>query len=224
MQDTKLSYVEVNPANPPTATVIWLHGLGDSGNGFSPIVPELKLPASMAIRFVFPHAPFREVTINNNMQMRAWYDITSLDFSNRADSEGVYESADQVEQLIDAEIASGIPAERIVLAGFSQGGVIALHLGTRINKKLAGILALSTYMSEPEKLSAQTTNANKDTPILIGHGQQDDVVPIYMGNAAHKILEENGFQVQFKDYLMQHSVCNQELQDISAWLQKCLPE
>lgn len=220
----KLSYVEVNPTNPAKATVIWLHGLGDSGNGFAPIVPELKLPESLAIRFVFPHAPIRRVTINNNMQMRAWYDITSLDFNNRADSQGVHESASQVEQLIDAEIASGIAPERIVLAGFSQGGVIALHLATRIEKKIGGILALSTYMSEPESLSAQAQQANKNTPILMAHGQQDDVVPMYMGHAALKVLEQNGYQVQWRDYVMQHSVCPQELHDISVWLQQCLAD
>jgi phospholipase/carboxylesterase len=223
MQDKQLSYVEVNPPNPPRATVIWLHGLGDSGNGFAPIVPELNIPDNLAIRFVFPHAPIRPVTINNNMEMRAWYNITSLDFNNRADSQGVHESAALVEKLIDAQIASGIPAQRIVLAGFSQGGVIALHLGTRLHKKIAGILALSTYMSEPETLSAQAHQANKHTPILMAHGQQDDVVPLYMGNAAHKVLTENGYQVQWREYMMQHSLCPPELLDISAWLQKCLP-
>lgn len=223
MQDKQLSYVEVNPANPPKASVIWLHGLGDSGNGFSPIVPELKIPENLAIRFVFPHAPVRRVTINNNMEMRAWYNISSLDFNNRADSQGVHESATLVEDLIDAEIASGIPAQRIVLAGFSQGGVIALHLGTRLHKKIAGILALSTYMSEPENLSAEAQPANKNTPIMMAHGQQDDVVPIYMGNAAYKVLTENGYQVKWHDYVMPHSVCASELQDISTWLQQCLP-
>jgi phospholipase/carboxylesterase len=222
MSENTLPYVEVNPSSTPLATVIWLHGLGDSGNGFAPIVPQLNLPDELAIRFVFPHAPMRAVTINNGMSMRAWYDITSLDFNNRADSKGVYESAALVEQLIDDEIAKGVPAERIVLAGFSQGGVIALHLGTRINKKLAGIMSLSSYMAESESLSSEAHEANRQTPILVAHGQQDDVVPLFLGNAAFKVLEHNGYPVEWREYVMQHNVCMQELNDISAWLQQRL--
>ncbi len=219
MSDNNLEYVEVNPSQPHSAVVIWLHGLGDSGNGFAPIVPELKIPDALPIRFVFPHAPVRPITVNNNMEMRAWYDIASLDFNHRADRVGVEESAKQVEALIDAEIANGTPAERIVLAGFSQGGVIALHLGTRINKKLAGIMALSTYMCEPETLTSEASDANKSTPILMAHGQQDNVVPVFMGNAAYKVLEENGYPVTWQDYPMQHSVCLEEINHISSWLQ-----
>ncbi|MGO4894657.1 alpha/beta hydrolase [Flavobacterium sp. W21_SRS_FM6] len=222
MSEHVLDFVEVNPTNPPKALVIWLHGLGDSGNGFAPIVPELMIPEELAVRFIFPHAPVRPVTINNGMKMRAWYDITSLDFNNRADSKGVLESSALVEQLIDAEIAKGIPADKIVLAGFSQGGVIALHLGTRIEKKLAGIMSLSSYMSEPEKLAAEAKQTNKSTPIFIGHGQHDDVVPMIMGNAARQVLEGNQYAVEWHEYQMQHNVCMQELNDISAWLQQRL--
>ena len=217
-----LPFVEVNPLTTPKAVVIWLHGLGDSGNGFAPIVPELKLPEELAIRFIFPHAPVRPVTINNGMKMRAWYDITSLDFNNRADSKGVLESAAMVEQLIESEIAKGIPAEKVILAGFSQGGVIALHLGTRIARKLAGIMSLSSYMSEPEKLMNEAHDANKNTPVFVAHGQHDDVVPVIMGNAARQVLQSNHYPVEWHDYPMQHNVCVQELKDISAWLQRCL--
>jgi phospholipase/carboxylesterase len=224
MSDNHLPFVDVNPNGPHKAVVIWLHGLGDSGNGFAPIVPELKLPESLAIRFVFPHAPIRPVTINNWMPMRAWYDIKSMDFNSRADVTGVLESSSQVEELIEAEIAKGIPAERILLAGFSQGGVIALHLGTRYAKKLAGIMALSTYMSEPDKLTEQAHQANKQTKILFCHGQQDDVVPMFLGHAAFKVMEQNGYDVQWRDYLMQHNVCAQELADISAWIQSIFGE
>ena len=219
MSNSNLECVEVNPSQPHTAVVIWLHGLGDSGNGFAPIVPELKIPDALPIRFVFPHAPVRPITVNNNMEMRAWYDIASLDFNHRADRTGVETSAKQVEALIDAEIANGTPAERIVLAGFSQGGVIALHLGTRINKKLAGIMALSTYMCEPDTLANEASDANKSTPILMAHGQQDKVVPVFMGNAAFKVLQENGYPVTWQDYPMQHSVCLEEINHISQWLQ-----
>ena len=222
MSNQPLPYVEVNPTLPPKAAVIWLHGLGDSGNGFAPIVPELKLPESLAIRFIFPHAPTRPVTINNGMSMRAWYDIKSMDFNHRADAQGVKESAALVQDLIEAEIANGIPANKIVLAGFSQGGVIALHLGTRYNKALAGIMSLSSYMCEPEKLSTEAGQANKTTSIFVAHGQHDEVVPIFMGNTAFKTLESNGYPVTWNEYPMQHNVCPQELTDISAWLQQRL--
>jgi phospholipase/carboxylesterase len=222
MNNSALPYVEVNPKQAAKAVVIWLHGLGDSGNGFAPIVPELKMPESLAVRFIFPHAPVRAVTINNGMKMRAWYDITSLDFNHRADSQGVKESAALVEQLIENEMSKGIPAEKIVLAGFSQGGVIALHLGTRIKQKLAGIMSLSSYMCEPEKLSSEAHDANKSTPIFVAHGQHDDVVPVFMGSAARQVLEGNHYPVEWHEYQMQHNVCVQELNDISTWLQRRL--
>ncbi|WP_026376565.1 alpha/beta hydrolase [Aestuariibacter salexigens] len=217
-----LPYVEVNPSGSPKACVIWLHGLGDSGNGFAPIVPELGLPDDAQIRFVFPHAPIRPVTINGGMAMRAWYDIKSLDFGSRADVEGVVESTAQVEALLEQEIANGIPPERIVLAGFSQGGVIALHMATRIQHKLAGVLALSTYMCEPDKLASEANDVNKATPIMMAHGQQDEVVPMFLGHAAYATLQSNGYPVTWHEYTMQHNVCMQELKDISNWLQSVL--
>ena len=222
MTQQLLPYVESNPSSTPDACVIWLHGLGDSGHGFAPIVPELKLPDSMAVKFIFPHAPERPVTINGGMRMRSWYDIKSLDFNSRADLDGVQTSAYQVENLINAQIDSGIPAERIVLAGFSQGGVVALHLLPRFAKKLAGVMALSTYMCEPTLLNSEATDTNKDTPIFMAHGDQDEVVPIFMGNAAYQTMHSNGFNATWQTYPMQHNVCVQELNDISAWLQKVL--
>ena len=222
MTQQLLPCVEINPSTAPDACVIWLHGLGDSGHGFAPIVPELKLPDSMAVKFLFPHASERPITINGGMRMRAWYDIKSLDFESRADLEGVKESAEQVEQLIKAQIESGIKAERIVLAGFSQGGVIALHLAPRFSQKLAGVMALSTYMCEPALLSSEELDVNRETPIMMAHGEQDEVVPVFMGNAAFKTLNECGFKATWQTYTMQHNVCMQELNDISAWLQKLL--
>jgi phospholipase/carboxylesterase len=222
MSEQALPYVEVNPKSKAKATVIWLHGLGDSGNGFAPIVPEMKLPDELGIRFVFPHAPMRPVTINNGMAMRAWYDISSLDFNNRADNQGVKESSDLVADLIEKEIAQGIPAHKIVLAGFSQGGVIALNLGTRYEKSLAGIMSMSSYMNEPETLNDEAHAANKNTPIFVAHGTDDDVVPIFMGNTAFKVLESNGYKVTWHEYAMQHNVCMQQLNDISTWLQETL--
>ena len=222
MSEQALPYVAVNPKSKAKATVIWLHGLGDSGNGFAPIVPEMKLPDELGIRFVFPHAPMRPVTINNGMAMRAWYDISSLDFNNRADNQGVKESSDLVADLIEKEIAQGIPAHKIVLAGFSQGGVIALNLGTRYEKSLAGIMSMSSYMNEPETLNDEAHAANKNTPIFVAHGTDDDVVPIFMGNTAFKVLESNGYKVTWHEYAMQHNVCMQQLNDISTWLQETL--
>lgn len=214
-----LPFVEVNPKTPHNAVVIWLHGLGDSGNGFAPIVPQLNLPAESAIRFVFPHAPIRPVTINNGFQMRAWYDIKSLDFKDRADKAGVEESVAMVEALIESEIEKGIPAERIVLAGFSQGGVIAYHLGTRLKKKIAGMICLSTYMCDNPEQFSQWENVNKETPIFAAHGQFDDVVPIQLGKAAYEHMKNNGFNISWKEYPMQHNVCLEQLHDISRWLQ-----
>lgn len=222
MANNLLPYVEVEPTVPAKACVIWMHGLGDSGHGFAPIAPELKLPEDMAVRFVFPHAPERPVTINGGMRMRAWYDIKSLDFNSRADIDGAKESAAQIEALIQQQVDKGIPHEKIVLAGFSQGGVIALHLATTYGHKVAGIMALSTYLCEPDNLADRAVDVNKSTPIMMAHGEQDEVVPVFLGNAAYKILTENGFNATWQTYAMQHNVCWQEIQDISNWLQKIL--
>jgi len=224
MSNTLLPSVDVAPSGEHKATIIWLHGLGDSGNGFAPIAPELKLAASLGVKFVFPHAPIRPVTINNGMEMRAWYDIKSLDMGSRADVDGVVESSSSVQALIEAEIAAGIPAEKIMLIGFSQGGVIALHLGTRFTQKLAGIVALSTYMCKPETLEEQKSEANLSTPILCCHGQQDEVVPASLGRIAYNTLKDNGYSVSWKEYIMQHNVCMPEVQDIAKFINSCLSD
>lgn len=214
-----LPYIEINPASKIKASVIWLHGLGDSGHGFAPIVPEFKLPDSLGVRFVFPHAPERPVTINGGMRMRAWYDIKSMDFDKRADISGVRESAELVEQLIDTEISNGIPAEKIILAGFSQGGVIALHLGPRFAQSLGGIMGLSTYMCQPALLPEEAHAANQNTPVFMAHGEMDDVVPIAMGRAAYDTLTAKGYSVSWQSYRMQHNVNMDEINAISEWLQ-----
>ena len=213
-----LEFVEVKPAGEVKAVVIWLHGLGDTGNGFVPIVPELKLDQNLGIHFIFPHAPVQPVTINGGMAMNAWYDIKSMDLENRADEGGVIESAALVEQLIEAQIASGIAADKIILAGFSQGGVIALHLATRITHQLAGVMALSTYMCVPQKLAAQKHNANDKTAIFMAHGSHDEVVPMHAGQNAKQTLESCGYQVSWQDYPMAHNVCIEQINDISRWL------
>lgn len=222
MTDSSLEGVIQEASGEHKVTVIWLHGLGDSGNGFAPIAPELQLPANAGVKFIFPHAPIRPVTINNGMEMRAWYDIKSMDMESRADVDGVRESADLVQALIEKEIASGIAANKIFLVGFSQGGVIALHLGTRFKQRLAGIIALSTYMCVPQSLADEKHEANQSVPILFCHGQQDEVVPLFLGRSAYQTLKENGYDVQWKEYIMQHNVCLPEIKDISKFLQQHL--
>ncbi|ATC92929.1 alpha/beta hydrolase [Pseudoalteromonas tunicata] len=198
------------------ATVIWLHGLGDSGDGFAPIVPALKLPAELGIKFIFPHAPIQPVTINGGMKMRSWYDIVSFDLDKRADEQGVRESAAKVEQLIENEIASGIPANKIILAGFSQGGVIALHLAPRFKAALAGVMALSTYMCAPDKFSAEAIQTSLS--VLMVHGSLDEVVPMQAGKQAYDVLQSNGLNVHWSDYPMAHEVCGEEVALIRQWL------
>lgn len=217
-----LSFVEVNPPGKPQAVIIWLHGLGDSGHGFAPIVPELRIPDEMGVRFVFPHAPVRAVTINGGMQMNAWYDIKTMALEDRADEAGVIESAQLVKQLLDDEIARGTPSERIILAGFSQGGVIALHLAARLPYTLAGVMAMSTYMCKPQKLSADKQPANQHTPILMAHGTVDEVVPTIAGIHAKEALLENGYQVQWFDYPMGHTLCLEQIQEITRFIKEVL--
>jgi phospholipase/carboxylesterase len=219
-----LPSVVVEAPSEHKATVIWLHGLGDSGNGFAPIVPAFQLPDELGIKFIFPHAPVRPVTINNGMQMRAWYDIKSMDFGSRADIDGVRESAESVKALLDAEIAAGIPAHKIILAGFSQGGVITYHLGARYEHSLGGLICSSTYMAEPMLLPSEKTDAGVNTPIFAAHGTHDDVVPMSMGEAAYQSALQNGFAASWQTYPMQHNVHPDQIKDISAWLQARLAD
>lgn len=217
-----LPFVDVPAQGQTRAAVVWLHGLGDSGHGFAPIVPELRLPADAGIRFLFPHAPERPITINNGFRMRGWYDIKTMDLAQRADETGVRESATAVQQLLDKLIAEGIPAEKIILAGFSQGGVIALHLLPRLPYRIAGVMALSTYMCVPDKLVAEQNNLNKSTPVLIAHGTQDEVVPYAAGQQAFHALKQNGYNISWHEYRMPHSVCAQQVADLSSFIQRRL--
>jgi phospholipase/carboxylesterase len=208
--------VTLEPAAPARAAVVWLHGLGADGHDFVPIVTELGLPADLPVRFVFPHAPVRPVSINNGMRMRAWYDITPD--MRRQDESGIRASAATVEGFLQREIAAGIPAERIVLAGFSQGGAITLHTGLRYPQRLAGLLALSTYLPLPERYAAEARPERKDTPILMCHGQHDPMLPLQLGTWSRDALQEGGFAVEWREYPMQHNVCPEEIADIGAWL------
>jgi phospholipase/carboxylesterase len=214
-----LERITVEPSKPATTCVIWLHGLGDSGAGFAPVVPVLGLPADHSIRFVFPHAPEQAVTINGGYQMRAWYDIKSMDLHDRADLAGVLASDLSIKSLIQEQIDLGIAADKIVLAGFSQGGVMSLFSGLRFEQKLAGIMALSCYLPGGDKLPDVLSKANKDTPILQHHGEQDDVVPLFAGKMAHDALITAGYKTQWKTYAMAHSVLPNQLLEIGHWLQ-----
>ena len=215
--------VVLAPATPASASVIWLHGLGADGNDFVPIVPELKLPAAPGIRFVFPHAPVRPVTLNMGMHMRAWYDIKTLTAEGRVDEAGLRDSVGRLGGLIAAERALGIASQRIVIAGFSQGAALALHGALRHLEPLGGILALSCYLPLQAVIASELAEANRQTPILMCHGQYDPVLPLALGVAACNWLRTTGYRVEWKEYPMQHQVCGPEIQDIAAWLRARLP-
>lgn len=213
----------MDPATPATASVIWMHGLGADGSDFLPLVPELRLPDSVAPRFIFPNAPVRPVTINNGMSMRAWYDVFSRDARGREDAASIRASAGLVHGLIDGECAAGISSRRIVLAGFSQGGAIALQAGLRYPQPLAGILALSTYLPLAATLAAEATAANRAIPVLICHGQQDPILPLDLAHTSLATLQTLGCAPRLLEYPMQHSLCAAEVLDISQWLVQVLP-
>jgi phospholipase/carboxylesterase len=220
-----LDAIEIETAKNPSASVIWMHGLGADGNDFVPIVSELELDGTPAIRFVFPHAPMRPVTINNGFVMRAWYDVSFGDLegqSRRADEKGVRESQAQITALIEREARRGVAAEHLVLAGFSQGGAIALQTGLRHPQKLAGVMALSTYLPLADSLLQEAAPANKATPIFMAHGTYDPLVPLMMGAGSMTLLTGLGYAVEWRQYPMPHSVCPEEIEDIGAWLRKVL--
>ena len=213
-----LSCVEINPSAPPRAVVIWLHGLGADGRDFEPIVPQLQARLTVPTRFIFPHAPHRPVTINGGYIMRAWYDISAFDLSQAEDADGIHNSTRHLDTLIQREIRHGISANHIVLAGFSQGGAIALHAGLRYPQRLAGILALSTYLPLASTVADERQPANLDIPIFMGHGSEDTVVPLPHALTSREILRELGYPVEWHSYLMPHSLCDEEVSDIASWL------
>ncbi|MDB5814327.1 MAG: estB [Rhodocyclales bacterium] len=214
-----LPTVVVETGAKPTHAVIWMHGLGADGHDFEPIVHEFNQSRLPATRFVFPHAPTRPVTINGGYVMRAWYDILSPDFSQRReDPQGIQESAQQIEALIAYENANGIADTNIVLAGFSQGGAIALHAALRHPQRLAGIMALSTYLPLADTFVAESHSANRDTPIFMAHGHSDGVIPYGFGQQSAKLLQEQGYPLSWHGYSMAHSVSAEEVRDIEAWL------
>jgi phospholipase/carboxylesterase len=222
MTHSTLDTIEIETAPNPTAAVIWLHGLGADGNDFAPIVRELDLNGCAPIRFVFPHAPTMPVTINNGYVMRAWYDILGTDLAKREDEAGLRASQKSVEALIAQQKARGIAANRIVLAGFSQGCAMALQTGLRHPEKLAGLLCLSGYVPLNGVVAAERHAANQATPIFLAHGRGDPVIPIDRAEKSRDLLQALGYQVEWHEYAMPHSVCPQEIDDIGTWLRRTL--
>ncbi len=215
---SELESIVLEPEEPATAAVIWLHGLGADGNDFVPIVDQLQLPSHYAVRFIFPHAPVRPITINQDYLMPGWYDIRSLtDFADE-DEAGIMESSIILQQLCEEQEAAGISSSRIVLAGFSQGGAIALHCGARFPRPLAGIMALSTYLPLADTLSDEISEDAVETPLFMAHGRQDEVIPYEVAAESKEALISNNMDVQWHEYDMGHAVCPDEIRDIRQWL------
>ena len=217
-----LDSIEIETAPNPDAAVVWMHGLGADGHDFEPIVPELRLPATTRIRFVFPHAPLRPVTINQGHVMRAWYDVRALAGVRREDEAGVRQSARQIEALLARERQRGIAPRRIVIAGFSQGGAMALHVGLRYADRLAGILALSCYLPLSNTLPTEASPANRDVPIFWAHGLHDPMIPQAMAEQGRAQLAELGYQIDWHQYPIPHSVSAEEIADVARWLERVL--
>jgi len=217
-----LDAIEVETAPNPTASVVWMHGLGADGHDFEPIVPELRLPPRLPVRFVFPHAPLRPVTINQGHVMRAWYDIRALAGARREDEAGVRQSARQVEALLERERQRGVAPRRLVLAGFSQGGAMALHVGLRYPERLAGVMALSCYLPLADTLAAEAAPANRDVPIFWAHGVHDPMIPVAMAELGRQQVAALGYAIEWHQYAIPHSVSAEEIADVAGWLGRVL--
>ncbi|HSE92813.1 MAG TPA: dienelactone hydrolase family protein [Methylomirabilota bacterium] len=222
MSDALLETVEVETGPAPRASVVWMHGLGADGHDFEPIVPALGFGAAPAVRFVFPHAPMRPVTINNGWVMRAWYDVRNDGGERREDEPGVRASQQAIEALIARETARGFHASRIVLAGFSQGGAMALHTGLRHPERLAGILALSCFLPLASTLEGEASAANRAVPIIMAHGVHDQLIPLARARQSRHVLSALGWNVEWHEYPVAHAVCDEEVADVAAWLRRAL--
>jgi phospholipase/carboxylesterase len=219
---SQLDAIIIETREQPDAAIIWLHGLGADGNDFVPIVDQLQLPSHYAIRFIFPNAPLRPITINQGYQMPGWYDISSLSIIDQEDEAGIKDSSEILRQLCESQEADGIESSRIIVAGFSQGGAIALHCGCRYPRQLAGIMALSTYMPLPDQLKDEISDTVSETTIFMAHGRQDDVVAYEYGIKSMELLAANNIEVLWHEYDMGHAVCIEEIQHIRQWLTEVL--
>ncbi|MEY4729285.1 MAG: Carboxylesterase 2 [Pseudomonadota bacterium] len=220
MPDTLLPAIELQTGHRPIASVIWLHGLGADGNDFVSVVRELKLPDSLPLRFIFPHAPMRPVSVNGGHVMRAWYDLSQGPSGMKSNENDIRASQSEIYKLIEREISRGVASDKIILAGFSQGGVITLQAGLRYERKLNGIIALSTYLAMHDSLEKEATEVNKNIPIFMAHGEQDNVIQLSIAEKSREVLQKHGYQPDWHQYPMPHSVCMEEIEAISAWLQK----
>jgi phospholipase/carboxylesterase len=215
---SELSTIEIQPTADHHYSIIWLHGLGADGHDFEDIAGQLHLNAAPHIRFIFPNAPIQPVTINGGMEMRAWYDIKLMQLEREIDRNGIYQSASLIEQLIAREKDNGIASEHILLAGFSQGGVIALHVGLRYTEKLAGMIALSSYLPTINQLNTEASAANQATPIFMAHGIVDSIVDVEAGKAVYDQLHALGYPIQWHDYLMEHTLCVEEIEHLATFI------
>jgi len=222
MPSELLEAITIETGADPDASVIWMHGLGDDGKGWSEVVPALNLPQSLAVRFIFPHAPVIAVTINNGMRMRAWYDIRQANLSERADLEGVLTSQAHVDALIAREVSRGIAARRVILAGFSQGGAIALYAGVRYAERLGGVIGLSTYLVGFDRVAAEASAANRDVPIFMAHGTLDGVVQLAWAERSRDALRAAGWDVEWHTYPIEHSAVIDEIVAAGKFIQKVL--
>ena len=219
---SELDSIIIETGEQPSAAIIWLHGLGADGNDFVPIIDQLQLPSHYAIRFIFPNAPLRPITINQGYQMPGWYDISSLSIVDQEDEAGIKESSEILKQLCEAQEAEGIESGRIIVAGFSQGGAIALHCGCRYPRPLAGIMALSTYMPLPDQLAEEISETSTELSLFMAHGRQDDVVAYEYGKQSMELLESYNIEVLWHEYDMGHAVCIEEIHHIRQWLMDTL--
>lgn len=224
MAEPLLDAIEIETAPNPDAAVIWMHGLGDDGSGWSQVVPSLGLPDHLAVRFIFPHAPVMAVTINNGMRMRAWYDIRQANLNERADLDGVRRSQAHVDALLAREATRGIAPRRTLLAGFSQGGAIALYAGLRFDARLAGIVALSAYLIAADRIAAEASAANRDLPIFMAHGTGDQVIAFAWAEHSRDVLETGGWPLEWRAYPMEHAAVVEELVAAGAFINRALSD
>lgn len=219
-----LKSVIVEPTQQAKATVIWLHGLGADGHDFENIVPQFKLPEVLAVRFIFPHAPIRRITINHGFPMRSWCDILELSDDAIVDEEGVRESEASIAYMIQKEIDAGIPAKKIIIAGFSLGGAIAIHTALRFHQPLCGVIALSTFLPKNDRINTEGHMSNKNIPIFMAHGHHDSIAPLSLGLQTFQRLKNLHYPATWHEYPMEHSVCYEEINDISKWIQQSLSD
>lgn len=216
-----LAAIQIDTQDDPDCAIIWLHGLGANGHDFEPMVEQLNLPVSIRARFIFPHAPVQAVSLNNDMHMPAWYDIYGLDMHSKEDSEGIKRIKSEINALIDQQVNLGISPQRIVLAGFSQGGALTLYTGLHYPHRLAGLLAMSCYLPLHQELHEYSAYTDHSLPIFLAHGVYDEIVPLAFAQLARELLEQQGFEIFWKEYPCAHTVCLEEIADIRSWLLQC---